>query len=84
MLHQMNVKQSFADRLIVQRRGIRLERPPVLGVGPLLVRVQLVEIGHQLLIRPRFAQVSEFYALARADVAHCAQPARIMCRVCRF
>src|SRR5450755_1968858 len=42
----MNVKHSFADRLIVQRRGKSLERPPVFGVRPLLVRIQLVEIGH--------------------------------------
>jgi hypothetical protein len=57
----MNVKHSFADRLIVQRRGKSLERPPVFGVRPLLVRIQLVEIGHYWI--PRFNQ--RVYALAR-------------------
>ena len=40
----MNMQQPFADRLVGQRRGMRLKRPPVLGIGPLLVGVQFVEI----------------------------------------
>jgi hypothetical protein len=39
MLHQMNVKQTLANRLIGERRGMRLQRAPVLGVGPFLMRV---------------------------------------------
>src|SRR5580698_1787936 len=44
MLHQVDVMQPLPDRPILQRSGIRLECPPVLRVGPLLMSVEFMEM----------------------------------------
>jgi hypothetical protein len=44
VLHLMNVKQSFTDCLVADRCRMRLKRPLVLCIGPLLVGVKFVEV----------------------------------------
>jgi hypothetical protein len=43
-LYQVNVKQTLAERLIGERRGMRLKRAPMLGISPCLVRIEFVKI----------------------------------------
>jgi len=44
VLHLVNVQQPFADRLVGQRRRMRLKRAPVLGIGPFLMCIEFVKI----------------------------------------
>ncbi len=61
MLRQVNVQQSLADRLVFERRGMRLEGAPVLGIGPFLVRIKFVGIGvHRFLLWPACGEFTPF------------------------
>jgi hypothetical protein len=38
MLHEVNMMQPLVESLILQRGRMGLKRPPVLSIGPFLVR----------------------------------------------
>jgi len=44
MLYEVDMKQPLTDRLVGQRRREGFKRPPVLSIGPFLVRVEFIEI----------------------------------------
>jgi hypothetical protein len=66
----MNVQQPLADRRIRQRCGMRLERAPVLGIGPLLMRVEFIKVRDYrflpLILSVSLPQVARIRACARA------------------
>ncbi len=43
VLHEMDVVQPLMDRLVVARRGVSADRSPEFGVGPGLMRVEIVQ-----------------------------------------
>ena len=44
MLHQVDVKEPFANCFVFQRRRMRLKRAPVFCIGPFLMCEQFVKV----------------------------------------
>jgi hypothetical protein len=59
VLYQVDVVQAFTDGFVFKCRWMRLECPPVLGIGPLLMSVEFVEISSH---RPLFEFIQTLQA----------------------
>src|SRR5579864_2354218 len=76
MLYEVDVVQAFTDGLVFKCGWMRLEGPPVLGIGPLLMSVEFVEISSH---RPLF----EFYSDLACTGQQVALSNQIVVRVLR-